>query len=289
MNIKRLINIILVFSLVFSFTALGNAIAEKPKEAYSDTSTLIRNGIMLESQDTVYAKRLNAINQLVWTASNFKDIYQSDTIKLQQGVELYEKLIADYPDKGMTLEVRRLLQNTYQKLYNVTADDTYRIKLIETAKINMLGIEKHMNVYGQSDFFNFLYADSLNAIINNGGKVDKKDISKMIQFHLAKVADNISDNLKSFHRQALAAIYIDQNEINSAMKYISKGLADATKTNNIRQKDGYLLLAVWAMGKSNNQAKKDEYYQQLIKHNSNRKNIIDKRLNLLLNNKNIKK
>lgn len=111
----------------------------------------------------------------------------------------------------------------------------------------------------------------------------------MIQFHLAKVADNISDNLKSFHRQALAAIYIDQNEINSAMKYISKGLADATKTNNIRQKDGYLLLAVWAMGKSNNQAKKDEYYQQLIKHNSNRKNIIDKRLNLLLNNKNIKK
>jgi hypothetical protein len=285
MNFKQIAGVILVFSSVLSFTAFGNAITEKPKESYSDTSTLTRNGIMQEAQDTVYAARFNAINKLVWSASNYKDIYQSDTIKLLQGVALYEKLIADYPDKVMTLEVRRLLQNTYQKLYITTADDTYRIKLIEAAQINMQGIEKHMSRYGQSDYFNFLYGDTLNAIIKNVGTVDKKDMAKMITFHRAKLADNISDILKSYHRQALAAIYIDQNEINSAMIYINQGLEEAIKANNIGQKDGYLFLAVWAMGKSNNQAKKDEYYQQLIKDDIKMKNIIDRNINLLLHKK----
>jgi hypothetical protein len=285
MNFKQIAGVMLVFSSVLSFTTFGNAITEKPKESYSDTSTLTRNGIMQEALDTVYATRFNAINKLVLSAGNTKDVYQRDTVKLKEGAELYEKLIADYPDKVMTLEVRRILQDTYQKLYNATTDDTYRIKLIETAQINMLGIEKHMNVYGQSDFFNFSYADSLNAIIKNGGKVDKQDISKMKQFHQAKLADNISDNLKSYHRQALAAIYIEQNEINSAMKYINQGLNDAIKSNNTSSQDGYLFLAVWAMGKSNNAVKKDEYYQQLIKDNNKIKDIIDRRINLLLNNK----
>lgn len=279
---KRIAGFILIFWVVLTINVLSETLSIRPKESYSDTSTLIKNGIMQEAQDSTYATRLNAINKLVWSASNFKDIYQSDTIKLQQGVELYEKLIADYPDKVMTLEVRRLLQNTYQKLYHATDNDAYRMKVFEVARINLQGIENHMNIYGQSDFFMFSYGEALNAIINHGGDVDKNDITKMIIFHKAKLVDNISENLKSYHCQMLAAIYIYQNEISLAMKLINQGLIETTKTNDTMKKNNYLFLAVWAMGKSHNDVKKDEYYQQLIKNDMHIKNLVDKRIKLLL-------